>query len=246
MQQKSVCSAGLILAGLLLTGCAALQTSTTQNLPVVAEAKPSANKVLVTVEGTPSYSGIIKLYAIKVYDNKTLVGKVGPNGKLVWLRDSGRMVLTLGDDSVYGANWCLGRVHTVAAGETYNFNIKCKGGQLYSIAGPGISIEDEQTGKFLAAWKLLRNGMSNIDVFRSLGSYQLDSVSVNENTKIARYDVSWYWIQCKLGFYQGRLSDWKMICPKCRQQFVAPIETKDGKIISCPACPHTFLPAIQE
>ena len=95
----------IILAGLFLTGCAAFQTSTTQNLPTVIDEKPTANKALIIVEGTPSYGSLIKLYAIKLRDDKTLVGKVGPNGKLMWLRDPGRMVLTLGDD-LYGTDWC--------------------------------------------------------------------------------------------------------------------------------------------
>ena len=236
-----------LAAELFLTGCAAFQTSTTQNLPTVADGKPTANKALITVEGGPSYSGMTKLYAVKVYDNKTLVGRVGPHGKLVWQRDPGRMVLTLGDDSVYGSNWCLGRVHTVAASQTYNFKIGNKG-ILYSITGPGISIEDEQTLKFLAAWKQLRNGMSDVEVFRSFGGYQIDSANVNEKTKIAVYSVSWYELQCKLGFYQGKLSDWtdlemKVNCPKCGQQFIAKIKTGDKEILlSCPSCYYSFTP----
>ena len=237
-----------LAAGLLLTGCAAFQTSTTQNLPMVTDGKPTANKALITVEGGPSYSGMTKLYAINVYDNKTLVGKVGPHGKLVWLHDPGRMTLTLGDDSVYGTNWCLGRVHTVVAGQTYNFKIGNRG-ILYSIAGPGISIEDEQTLKFLAAWKQLRNGMSDVEVFRSFPGYQLDSASVNEKTKTTTYGVSWYWIECKLVFCQGKLAEhWsgleiKVNCPRCGHQFVAPIKTGDGEILlSCPTCYDTFGP----
>jgi hypothetical protein len=252
MLYKSICLAGLVLAGLFLTGCAAFQTSTTQNLPVAAAEQPTADMALITVEGTPSFAGIYKLYAIEVYDNKTLVGKVGPHGKLVWLRTPGQMILTL-KDSVYGADWCLGRIHTVAAGETYHFKIECNAALVYSIAGPGISIEDEQTGKFLTAWRQLRKGMSadeasilpgwhgrgELELKTSVGTFHNDAVN-----------NPWYRFHYTLVFdNQGGLSEWKikMNCPKCGKPVAEPVEPIRGSIMFyCPSCMYSFTPAGQE
>jgi hypothetical protein len=248
MRYKSICLASLVLAELFLAGCAGVQTSTTQNLPMVAVEKPTPNKALVTVEGTPSFAGIYKLYAVEVYDNATLVGKLGPQGKLTWLREPGRMVLTLGD-SVYGGDWCLGRVHTVAAGEPYRFHVECSASLVYSIAGPGVSIEDEQTGKFLTAWKGLRKGMSSGEVSILPGWSGSNLRAMTSNAGSATIKNGWYSFHYTLTFDQGKLSNWdvRMNCPTCgnpQADLVTPIR---GKILFfCPSCKHSFEPAGQE
>jgi len=247
MLHRKTCLLFLGLAGLFLAGCAAFQTSTTQNLPLATEGKPSASQALITIEGTPSYSGLVKMYAISVYDNKTLVGKVGPNGKLVWLRDPGRMVLTLGVDSVYGADWCLGRIHTVEAGKTYTFKVQ-SAGLRYAIAGPGISIEAEQTAKFLAAWKTLRQGMSAGEIARFPG-FQVPAVSSAGKDAIGN---SWYLLDYCLGFNQGKLSTWSLEinvpCPSCQHRVTAPCTTgsKRELLFVCPSCGQYLNPTAQD
>lgn len=143
MKCKTIGLLGSILSGLLLSGCAAFQTSTTQDLPVVTEATSAPNKALITVEGTDSFGGIYKLYAIKVFDNKTLVGKAGPHGKLVWLRDPGPTVISLGV-AYNGIDPSIGRRLTVVAGETYHFKIQCSSKLGYSLDGPGTSAKYSQ------------------------------------------------------------------------------------------------------
>ena len=123
----------LLLAGLFLAGCA-----TTQVLPKVTDERPTAAKALIVVEGSPAWAGMIKLYAIKVYDNKALVGSVAPNGKLVWLRQPGPV-----DISFSGGE--IGRRFTVAAGASYHCKIECTANMIYSVAGPGIAYNDITT-----------------------------------------------------------------------------------------------------
>lgn len=136
MRNKIIGLLGLALAGLLFTGCAAFQTSTTQIPPKVVKEKPTADKALIIVDGSESWAGMAKLYAVEVFDNKISVGKVGPHGKLVWLRDPGTMELKL--------NPGAGRYITVKAGETYQFKADCNAtyrkGLFYTFAGPGAPI----------------------------------------------------------------------------------------------------------
>jgi len=133
---------GLAIAAMLgLTGCAGMQTSTTQILPAVVEEKPTSDKALIVVEGSDSWAGMIKLYAVDMYDYKTLVGKLGPHGKLTWLRDPGLVDLLI--ESEKDANWAPGRSFSVKAGESYHCKIECSSSVVYSIAGPGIPIDGE-------------------------------------------------------------------------------------------------------
>jgi len=129
---------GLALGGSLLAGC-----GTTQNLPRATEEKPTSDKALIIVEGSDSWAGIYKLYAVKMYDNKTLAGKLAPHGKLVWLRDPGPMVISLG--SAYnGIDPCIGRRVTVAAGERYRFKVQCNSSLFYTLDGPGVPCKYSQ------------------------------------------------------------------------------------------------------
>lgn len=114
---------GLALAGLFITGC-----STTHNLPIVTDEKPTPTQALIIVEGSDSWSGMFKLYAVPVYDNKTLVGKVAPHDKLVWLRDPGMMGVSVNNIS--------GRRLFVSAGKTYKFKVECHS-MNYTMDGPG-------------------------------------------------------------------------------------------------------------
>lgn len=136
MRNKIICLLGFVLAGLCLSGCAAFQTSTTQVLPTVADEKPTADKALIIVEGTGGWAGVFKLYAKDVYDNTNHVGKAGTNGRLVWLRDPGKMVISIN-------NGVVGRCVTVAAGEKYQYKIKCNSSYIYSVDGPGIAFDYE-------------------------------------------------------------------------------------------------------
>lgn len=132
MRKETISLLGVVLAGLFLTGCAAFQTSTTQIPPKLSEEKPTADKALIIVEGSDSWAGMIKLYACAVFDNQTPVGKVGPHGKLVWLRDPGLMEIKL--------NPGAGRILKVAGGEKYQFKVECNSSLIYSFAGPGVPI----------------------------------------------------------------------------------------------------------
>lgn len=132
MRNKILSLLGVVLAGLFFTGCAAFQTSTTQISPKVTGEKPTAEKALIVVEGSDSWAGMIKLYACAVFDNQTPVGKVGPHGKLKWLRDPGPMELKLKPGA--------GRYLTVAAGESYQFKVNCDSSLIYAFAGPGIPV----------------------------------------------------------------------------------------------------------
>ncbi len=103
---------------------------------MVPEATSAPDKALITVEGSESFGGMVKLYAVKIFDNKTFVGKVGPHGKLVWLRSTGPMVISLGA-ACNGIDSCIGRRITVKAGEKYHFKVQCNSDLGYSLEGPG-------------------------------------------------------------------------------------------------------------
>ena len=118
------------ITSVLLSGCAAFQTSTTQNLPLVTSDAPPPEKAMIVVDGSSSWAGMFKLYAVKLYDNKVFVGKVGPHGKMAWLRDPGPM-----DISIQGV---IGRRTTAEAGKTYHYKIDGTG-LIYSVMGPGTA-----------------------------------------------------------------------------------------------------------
>ena len=125
MHNKLLGLLGLVFAGLFLAGCAAFQTSTTQTLPVIAQETPPSDKAMIIVDGTDSFGGIVKLYAAGMYDNQTFVGKVGPHGRLAWLRNPGRMDLSI--------NHAVSRRATVLAGKTYHYKLNCGSDLIYSI-----------------------------------------------------------------------------------------------------------------
>jgi len=133
MKQAPIFLSGCVLAGMILSGCSTFQTSTSQSLPVAAGEKPVSGKALILVDGSDSWGGIFKLYAVKIYDNKTFVGKVGPHGKLAWERNPGSMNVSI--ESL------IGRTVAVKAGGTYRYRINCNGALIYSVAGPGTAFD---------------------------------------------------------------------------------------------------------
>lgn len=119
----------LLVTG-FLCGCA----STKQVLPKPAVEKPTPNKALIVMEYPPAM--VWDFLGLKVYDNNKLVGKIGPDGKLVWLRDPGLMNITL------GGPYCEtlpGKCFAVKAGKSYHYNTKLvvvDGNMIFG--GPGV------------------------------------------------------------------------------------------------------------
>ena len=117
----------VLFATIGLTGCA----STRQNAPRVMEETAPPNKALIIVERTSSVMG--GAIAIKVSDNGTGVGKLGPGGKLSWLREPGLMDLFFND---FGKSLC------VDSGGVYRYTVGLgKGNNLLSSPGIGITRE---------------------------------------------------------------------------------------------------------
>lgn len=164
MRNKIIGLLGLALAGLFLAGCA----STTQIVPTVADEKPTAGQALIVVEGSASWDGMFKLYAVEVFDNKTLVGKVAPHGKLAWLREPGPLLLEM--------NRGAGKYLTVAAGEKYQFKVECSN-LAYALAGPSGIVNElskenaENAAKFIEGWSKLQKGMTFDQVHELLGNW---------------------------------------------------------------------------
>ena len=119
----------VLLATGFLCGC----TSTEQVLPKPSEEKPTSTKALIVLEKAPFLvgGGIRHM----VYDNHRFVGKVGPSGKLVWLRDPGLMDLQIREESPSPYIVPIGsRCLAVEAGESYCYKLPRQG-----FEGPGNS-----------------------------------------------------------------------------------------------------------
>jgi hypothetical protein len=118
----------VLLATGVLCGCA----STTQVIPIPSVEKPTSNKALIVVERYSSTVG--GAVGMEVYDNNTFVGKMGPGGKLAWLRDPGLMNIHFGGIGDLGAT--PGKCFPVKAGKSYHYNLKM--GVSFEFEGPGV------------------------------------------------------------------------------------------------------------
>jgi hypothetical protein len=168
--KRNLLASVAIAIALGLTGCV-----TTQILPKAPEDRVPSDKALIVVDGSPSFGGIFKLYAVKLYDNKTLVGNIAPHGKMVWLREPGPMDITI--------NKFVGKRLNVVAGERYHYKIECNSDLLYSIAGRGIPINMETMGQSpedaLIMFRVLPNQTSGIIRLANIKTGKLFAITLN-------------------------------------------------------------------
>ena len=154
--KKLIISWLLLFVMFWLAGCAKTQ----QFFPVAIDEKPPHGKALIIVEREDNgYGGAVRW---DVYDNSVPVGLVSAGGRLAWLRDPGPMDITF--KNIFGKN--PGRRLIVNAGEIYHYKVGTSFSDLdaFLCDGPGESLEELYWDQLDADWKLLRTGMSVMEV----------------------------------------------------------------------------------